>query len=367
MKITRISVYQSNLPLAHPYSLSGGRLHFDELDSTFVAIETDHGIRGWGEGCPWGSTYLPAFARGIRAGVEELAPAIIGSNPLRHDGINRSMDTALPGHPYVKSAIDMACYDIAGKTLGVPVADLLGGATDEPVTLQSSISTGAPESIVEAIEKARSMGYTVHSVKIGSGVDEDISRIEAAAAALVRGESITFDVNRAWLTDDAIRVMRATEGVDAYFEEPCDTYEENLQVRQSTRQPILLDESIKSYRDVLGAHRDRACEGIGLKINRVGGLTKARRIRDLCLEIGLRMNIEETGGSALADTAAVHLAQATPASHRRATWLCHEMLSVDPVVGGARNREGLTSIPDGPGLGVEPDLETLGEPVAVYR
>lgn len=138
-------------------------------------------------------------------------------------------------------------------------------------------------------------------------------------------------------------------------------------MRRATRQPILLDESIKSYRDMLTAHRDGVCEGIGLKLNRVGGLTKARRIRDLCVAIGVRMNIEETGGSALADTAAVHLAQATPASHRRGTWLCHEMLSVDPVRGGARNREGRTSIPDGPGLGAEPDMEALGEPVAVFR
>lgn len=367
MKVTRISVYQVLMPLTHPYSLSGGRLHFAEMDSTFVAIATDEGIVGWGEGCPWGSTYLPAFPRGIRAGIEELAPALIGANPLRHDVFNRIMDTALPGHPYVKSALDMACYDVAGKALDVPVADLLGGSTGEPVVVQSSIGTGTPSQMIESIEEARSRGYRVHSAKIGSGVAEDVARIQAIGELMKTEESITFDANRAWLPDSAIRVMTATEDVDAYFEEPCDTYGENLQVRRATRQPIVLDESIKSYGDMLRAHGDAACEGIGLKINRVGGLTKARRIRDLCVEIGVRMNIEETGGSVLADTAAVHLAQATPASHRRATWLCHEMLAVDPAIGGARSREGLTSIPDGPGLGAEPDPAALGEPVAVYE
>jgi len=122
-----------------------------------------------------------------------------------------------------------------------------------------------------------------------------------------------------------------------------------------------------TYNQVLRAIGERVCEGIGLKINRVGGLTKARRIRDLCVEAGLRMNIEETGGTALADTAAVHLAQATPTSHRRGTWLCHEMLDVDPIRGGARNSSGLTSIPDSPGLGAEPDCNQLGEPLEVYR
>ncbi len=140
----------------------------------------------------------------------------------------------------------------------------------------------------------------------------------------------------------------------------------NLQVRRATIQPIILDESIKTYADIVRAHADGACEAIGLKINRLGGLTRARRIRDFCVEAGIRMNIEETGGSALADTAAVHLAQATPASHRRATWLCHDMLSVDPIEGGARNHGGTTSPPDSPGLGATPDMERLGDPIATY-
>lgn len=367
MKIIRVSIHQLTLPLTHPYSLSGGRLRFEQLDSTFVKLTTDEGIEGWGEGCPWGSTYLPAFPRGIRAGIEELAPAILGVNPLRPDVINRIMDTALPGHPYVKSGIDIACYDVAGKALGLPVADLVGGLTDDQVTVQSSIPTGNPDEMVESIERARAMGYRVHSAKIGSGVGDDIERIRAIGNIVELGESITFDVNRAWLPDQAIRVMNATTDVDAYYEEPCESYGENLHVRGATSQPMLLDESIKTYDDVLLAGRDAACEGIGLKINRVGGLTKARRIRDLCVEMGLRMNIEETGGSALADTAAVHLAQATPASHRNATWLCHEMLSVDPIHGGARNTNGRTSVPDAPGIGAEPDIESLGEPMAVYQ
>lgn len=367
MKITGISVYRLTLPLEHPYSLSGGRLAIDRLDSTFVCLHTDSGIDGWGEACPWGVTYLPAFPGGLRAGIAELAPVVLGADPLRHDEFNRMIDTALPGHPYVKSALDIACYDIAGRALDLPVADLLGGLLDEPVTVQSSIPTGAPDQMVQSIERARARGYRVHSAKIGSGVADDIARVRALAGSLEPGESLTFDANRAWLVDEAIRVMNATVDVDAYFEEPCETYQENLRVRRATRQPILLDEGIKDYGDVLRAVTDGACEGIGLKLNRVGGLTKARRIRDLCVEAGLRMNIEETGGSALADTAAVHLAQSTPASHRRATWLCHEMLSVDPVEGGARNSGGVTMVPEAIGLGAQPDLDSLGDPLAVYR
>lgn len=366
MKVTGIAVFRATLPLEHAYSLSGGRLHVGELDSTFVRIDTDEGISGWGEGCPWGSTYLPAFPGGIRAGIEELAPSLLGLDPRRTEVVDEVMDTALPGHLSVKSAIDVACWDILGKATGLAVCELLGGRREGEVTIQSSIPTGTPAEMLASIEREQARGYRVHSPKVGSDVATDIERVRFLGAHVPPDHSLTFDANRAWLPDQAIRVMRATEEVDAYFEQPCETYPESLQVRRSTRQPLILDEIIQTFEDAQRAITDQACEAIGLKINRVGGLTKARRIRDLCVRNGIRMNIEPTAGSALADTAAVHLAQATSARHRRATWLCHEMLTIDPIEGGARNLGGVTRAPEAPGLGAEPRVEML-EPVAEYR
>jgi len=366
MRIVRVVVFRVCLPLEKPYRLSGGRLRFDRLDSTIVRLDTDSGLSGWGESCPWGSTYLPAFARGVRAGIEQLAPVVIGLDPRLTDVVNRVMDRALPGHPYVKSAIDLACWDVAGRALGLPVCELLGGREDEPVRLHSSIGTASPGAMVEEIAARRARGYRVHSCKVGSGVAEDVARIRAIVGELPAAESVTFDANRAWLPDEAIQVMRAVEGAPAYFEQPCESYEQCLQVRRATTQPIILDECIHDFAGALRAQRDGACEALGLKLARVGGLTKARRIRDLCVETGLRMNIEDTGGSVVADTAAVHLAQSTPASHRRATWLCHDMLTVDAAAGGARNCGGYSEAPRAAGLGVEPYPQVLGEPVAAY-
>ena len=119
MKIARIDVHQVTLPLEKPYRLSGGRLLFEALDSTIVRVHTDEGIDGWGEGCPWGATYLPAFGRGVRAGLAEIAPQLLGRDPRRSDVVDAIMDTALPGHPYVKSALDMACWDILGDAVAV--------------------------------------------------------------------------------------------------------------------------------------------------------------------------------------------------------------------------------------------------------
>jgi L-alanine-DL-glutamate epimerase-like enolase superfamily enzyme len=98
------------------------------LDSTLVRIDSDDGLAGWGEGCPWGHTYLPAFGGGIRAALELLAPVLVGRDPRDIDALNRAMDLALPGHPYAKSPLDIALWDILGQSAGLPLYALFGGA-----------------------------------------------------------------------------------------------------------------------------------------------------------------------------------------------------------------------------------------------
>jgi len=366
VKVTKLTVWSVDLPLVRPYSLSGGRLHFERLDSTIVRVDTDEGVTGWGEGCPWGSTYLPAFARGIRAGIEELAPAVLGLDPRLTDVVYRAMDLALPGHPYLKSPIDMACWDIAAKAAGLPLCDLLGGRTEGTVRLHSSIPSGTPDELLREIDLHREEGYRFHSAKVGADVEADVARIRFLDSRMEPGEEVTFDVNRAWLPSEAIAVLNATRDVNRVIEQPCQTLEQHLQVRRIVSQPLAVDESLQSLGDMLRIVETGACEVVGLKIGRVGGLTVARRIRDICVEAGIRMNIEDTGGTALQASAAVHLAQATPEPFRRATWLCHDHLTVDPVEGGARNEGGHSSASTEPGLGAHPIETAMGDPVAVH-
>ncbi len=368
MKISKITVHQLDLPLLKPYYLSGGRLKFECLDSTFVRIDTDESIHGWGEGCPWGVTYLPAHGKGIRAAMEELAPVLIGMDPRRLDAVNRAMDLTLPGHPYAKSAIDIACWDIAGKAANMPVCDLLGGREPDPVPIASSISTDTPDGMIENIRYFRDKGYRVHSAKVGADVDLDIERINHLAANQHPGETIFYDVNRAWLPREAITVMNAVEIGNSWFEQPCETLDETQTVRRQTRHPISVDESLHTYQDLLRIQRDGIGEIANIKINRVGGLTKARRMRDFCLETGISMLIMDTGGSVLADTSTAHFAQSIPSVSCLGTWSCQEMIAVDPAPGqGARNIDGCFTAPDAPGLGVESAVAILGDPVAIYE
>ena len=368
MKITRLTVYQLDLPLTQPYWLSGGRLRFDRLDSTFVRIDTDEGLTGWGEGCPWGHTYLPAHGPGLRAGLETLAPALIGLDPRSVDHVNRVMDIALPGHLYVKSPVDIACWDILGQSAGLPLWQLLGGAAPTPVSVNSSISTGTPDEMLALITAAAAKGYKVHSAKVGgTDVALDIARIEAISAGLPDGHRVTFDVNRAWTPATAIEVLNSTSARD-WVEQPCETLDQCAHVAGRVLNPIMLDECLHDMQDHLSAWRRGACEGVKVKPNRLGGLTRARQVRNFGMSVGWQMHIEDVGGTALADTAAIHLAASTPDANRLASWLCHYHLSVDPVPGqGARNEVGHATPPDAPGLGVTPDPDLLGAPVAVYE
>lgn len=368
MKITRITCYKVDLPLSEPYFLSGGRLKFERLDSTFVRIDTDEGLTGWGEGCPWGHSYLPAHGAGIRAAIETLAPFLIGLDPRSVEHINRVMDVQLPGHPYAKSPIDIACWDILGQVSGMPLWRMLGGEDGASVPVNSSISTGSPEDMLALITKASAKGYRVHSAKVGgTDIALDIARIEAISSGLPAGHKVTFDVNRAWQPAVAIEVLNSVSARD-WVEQPCEALDQCAHVARRVANPIMLDECMTSFQDHLNAWRQGACEGVKVKPNRLGGLTKARQIRDFGVSVGWQMHIEDVGGSALADTAAIHLAASTPEANRLASWLCHYHLLNDPVPDqGARNENGVVRPPDLPGLGVVPDPDFLGAPCAIYE
>src|SRR5881392_3870907 len=179
MKITRIAAYRVELPLYEgSYKWSGGKA-VTVFDSTVVAVETDAGVTGYGEVCPLGPFYLPAYASGVRAGIAELGPHLLGEDPLQLQKLNRRMDAALKGHAYVKSGIDMACWDILGKVTGQPVCILLGGRYGDDVGLYRAISQESPEAMAERVAGYRAEGYQRFQLKVGGEPAVDIDRIHA--------------------------------------------------------------------------------------------------------------------------------------------------------------------------------------------
>ena len=213
MKIRTIELYQVDLPYSGGvYLLSGGR-EYRSFTAAIVRIETDAGIEGWGESTPFGSTYIAAHARGTRAGIEEIAPHLLGRDPRQVDRINDAMDEALVGHHHAKTALDIACWDVFGKSVNLPVCELLGGATGTRLPTISSIYAGPPEEMRSRVARHRQMGYMGHSVKIGAldsegGPALDAERISACLADRRPGEFFLVDANGGMLPETALRMLR---------------------------------------------------------------------------------------------------------------------------------------------------------------
>lgn len=366
MKISAIRVYQVDLPLVEGrYSWSEGKF-VEVFDSTVVELMTDDGLSGFGEVCPLGPFYLPAFGAGARAGIAELAPTLIGEDPTALGPINRLMDTALLGHPYVKSAIDMACWDLLGKTSGKSVCDLMGGKFGDSVALYRAISQRPAAEMADNVAAYRAEGYTKFQLKVGGDPTDDIARIHAVAETLNHGEVLVADANTGWRVDDAARVVNAVRDCDVYIEQPCRTYEHSLSIRRRTSLPFILDENIDGIDALLRAHNDGAMDAINLKISKVGGLTKARQIRDLCVALNIPMTIEDSWGGDIITAAIAHLAHSTPESLRFSATDFNSYVTVQNASGAPTRVDGCMKASDDPGLGIEPNREILGNTRSEY-
>ena len=363
MKITGIKTYQVDLPLAEGnYSWSEGK-SVDVFDSTVVQVETDAGITGYGEVCPLGPVYLPAYAAGARAGIEELAPQLIGTDPTQLLALNQNMDRIMKGHPYVKSAIDMACWDILGKVSELPVCTLLGGRFGDDVVLYRAISQRPAAEMAENVAGYRAEGYRRFQLKVGGRPDDDIERIRAVREILEPGDKLVADANTGWLMHEAMRVVGAVADVDVYIEQPCLTYQQCLSIRRNTNLPFVLDEVIDSVDAILKGAADGAMDVVNIKISKFGGLTKARQARDLCVSLGIAMTLEDSWGGDIITAAISHLAHSTPTDFLFTSTDFNSYVT-QPIADGAPQRvNGRMAASTAPGLGIEPKLDVLGDPV----
>ena len=363
MKIARIFAHRVELPLVEgSYKWSGGK-SVSVFDSTIVGVETDSGLVGYGEVCPLGPFYLPAYAEGVRTGLRELGPHLIGCDPRELAKLNQRMDAALKGHPYVKSGIDVACWDILGQTSQLPVCTLLGGRFGESVRLYRAISQQAPEEMAKNVQGYREQGYTRFQLKVGGDPDTDIERIRAVRAMLQATDRLVADANTGWNQHEAMRVVRAVKDVDVYIEQPCLTYEECLAVRRNTSHPFVLDENIDSLDMLLRGKADLAMDVVNLKISKFGGLTKTKQARDLCVSMGLAMTLEDSWGGDITTAAIAHLAHSTPEEFRFTSTDFNSYVTVSTAEGAPQRRQGCMEASDDPGLGVTPRMEILGKRV----
>ncbi|MEI9415686.1 mandelate racemase/muconate lactonizing enzyme family protein [Mesorhizobium sp. Cs1321R2N1] len=367
LKIASIDVFKVDLPYSGGVYLLSGDREYTTFDATMVRITTQSGLEGWGESTPFGSNYVASHALGVRSGIAEIAPWLIGLDPRRVDRINDAMDAALLGHEHAKTAIDVACWDVFGKSVGLSVCELLGGRTNLKMPLISSIRMDEPESMRRNVAEHRARGYRGHSVKIGGEPAEDAARIAAALADKKAGEHFIVDANGGMTVETALRLLRLLpHGLDFVLEAPCATWRECLSLRRRSNVPMIFDELAMSDSSIIQLVADDAAEAFGLKISKNGGLTRGRRHRDVAIAAGYTMSVQDTIGSAIAFAAIVQMGQTIPEKYLRCVVDLRAMVALTTADGNFDIIEGRVTAPDTPGLGITPRLEALGEPVASY-
>jgi L-alanine-DL-glutamate epimerase-like enolase superfamily enzyme len=364
LAIASVEVYGYDLTYVHgEYVMSGGRV-VTRLPSTVVRVVTEAGVEGFGEACPLGPAYLPGHAAGARAALAELAPAVLGLDAVNLAAVGRAMDAALAGHGYAKSALDMACWDVLGRAAGLPVCDLLGGRRQDSFPLYVAVPLGPVAETVEHVRRLKAEGVRRFQLKLGADPAEDAERVRAVVEATDDADVVIADANGGWRLQDAVAAARLLDGLPrVHLEQPCPTLDECIQVRRRTSLPMVLDESITDAQSLLRAWSAQAMEGVNLKIGKVGGLSRARVIRDLAEALGLGLTIEDTWGGDVATAAISHLAASTSEAALFTVSFMNDWVEEHVAGYEPRSQGGYGGAPGGPGLGVEVDIGLLGDPL----
>lgn len=364
MKITGITLWEVPLTSHETYYMANGKT-CDTVVSVVLRIDTDTEHWGWGEVCPI-PHYLPAYAKGVLPAVTEMLPVLLGADPVGPEQLMEKLSIWLPGHDYAKSAIDTALWDLTAKAAGLPLCALLGGRAVKDLPLYHSITCVDPDEMARIAKDAQAKGITQFQAKLGADSDwqADAERLKAVRAAVGEGPLVYGDWNCGSDALSATRVGRAVDSIDVMLEQPCATLEECAHVRAATGLPMKLDESARDIPTVLEAHRLGCMDAAALKLSKMGGLSKMRQIRDLCLTLGTQMCIEDTWGSDITTSASLHLAASTPA--RGILNTCDLSGYVAPRLDPASpsRAAGRIAPAETPGLGVSPDPDVLGQPVA---
>ncbi|MEM6887389.1 MAG: mandelate racemase/muconate lactonizing enzyme family protein [Pseudomonadota bacterium] len=366
MKINRIRIYKTPLPYVGGAYVWGAGNAIEVAQASVVVIDTDAGLQGCGEFTPCGENYMSAHSEGVEALARIVGSRLLGEDPRQIGRIEALLDNLVQGHGYAKSPFDAACWDILGKACDQPVWMLLGGKLTNGAPMYRVAPQKATEETLAEMQRYRAQGYRQFQIKVGGDWVADIDRIRAGVAPLEPGEKAMADANQGWRVDNAIRVARATQDLDYIFEQPCRTYEECQQVRRVVQQPMKLDECVTGMAIASRIVADRGAEICCLKISNLGGLSKARRVRDYLVDNRIPVVSEDTWGGEITTSVVAHFAASTPEEYLQNTTDLMNYNTRSTGIGGPEAANGKLYATDTPGLGVTPDFESLGAPVAEY-
>ncbi|MEO0568246.1 MAG: mandelate racemase/muconate lactonizing enzyme family protein [Pseudomonadota bacterium] len=316
MNITQVDIRSVELPTKGGRFRRGGNYYAPNNVTTLVEVHTDVGLTGLGEHCPIGTHYGSGWHGAALDGCAEIARLSLGEDPLQPERLNRKWDRLFASDHYAKSAIDMALWDIISQHAVRPVSNMLGGTYPDAVPLYRSIHVfenegSTHETYVSQCKDYRSAGYRNFQLKCGETADIEIKRIEAICDELQSNEELICDANGTWPLATATRICQASRDAPIILEQPCAKLEDCAALRRLSPLRMKLDESVKSSVDLVRTWQTVGMDAVSIRVGRVGGLTKARRMRELAIDLGISVVADDLWGAEIVSASLAHFAQST--------------------------------------------------------
>jgi o-succinylbenzoate synthase len=351
IKIDQLEIYQSPVLLKKPFVTSLSR--DTHAKNIVVVIRTDEGITGFGECNP----FLPISGESMESAfavAQYLAQGLLHKNPLDITGNSALMDAIIYGNASIKSALDIALYDIASQQAGIPLYAFLGGSKNKKIVTDYTVSIGEVNRMVTDAESIIENGFSIIKIKLGESYEKDVERIRRIRETAGRDITLRIDANQGWSKETAIEILQDLDEFNIqHCEEPIARFDfmELPEVRQKSSIPVMADESCCDHHDAKRLIAINACDSINIKLGKSSGIYKALKISALAEEADLNIQVGGFLESRLGFTASAHLALAC----KNALYFDFDtplMFVEDPVTDGITySRGGVITMPDKPGLG----------------
>jgi L-Ala-D/L-Glu epimerase len=354
--IRSVELYKVFIPLTEPFIISLGPIN--NVQNLIVVLRTEDGCTGYGECSPYMSINGESIDTCFVVG-QYFAKVLKGKDALDIEGCTAIMDGTIYGNSSIKSAFDMALYDVAAQHAGLPLYAYLGGTNDKVLETDMTVSIGAPEKMKADAIRFVEKGFPAVKVKLGESLDKDVERIKMIREGIGNEHPLRIDANQGWKTaDNAIAILNALApfGIE-HCEEPIARWRfmELSKVSKASPIPIMADESCGDEHDAERLIALNACPMFNIKLGKSGGIFRAMQIAALGEKAGMEMQVGGFMESRLGMTASAHLALANAAIHH-CDFDTPLMFTEDPVIGGMEYLEkGRLRIPDTPGLGAAID------------
>lgn len=310
MRIKKLEIYSIRLPLIKPFIVSYAT--YPDMASIIVKLTTECGLVGWGESVPdehvTGETPESTYA----VLKTTLAPLLIGQNPMELEKIHELMDGAVKNIPAAKAAIDIACYDVMGKKLNVPIYQLLGGRYHEKFPITHVLSIDEPDKMADEAEEQMELGFTSFKMKVGRDVASDVKRIQAVRNRVGEHIAIRVDVNQGWRNSaSTLQALRQLESVGLdWLEQPviADDIDAMVEVKAKTSVPVMIDEGVCNMWDLREIIAKRAADKINIKLMKCGGIYPAMKLAHMAEMAGIECQIGSMVESSIGSAAGFHVA-----------------------------------------------------------